>query len=115
MDIKLIREVVNSSADDGTIEYMIIQILAQDEKVIPTIMDILAAERKKKSKLITEMNMQLSRADIGLGDNELNEDGFMQEEIRKFYAKFKDQVGHCFKDYSKEELKEEKNDTISGI
>jgi hypothetical protein len=75
--------------------------LAQDENVIPTIMDMLAVERSSKKDLILEMNFQLSRADTGLDNKDLNRGDFMQKEIELFYAKFKDHVGHCFKDYGK--------------
>jgi len=108
MRIDLIREVIEAGLDDGLIEEFIIQILARDENLIPTLMRILDAERKTKSKLITEMNFQLSRADIGLDDPKvINEDDFIQKEIKEFYAKFKDSVGHCFKDYGKNEPKED--------
>ena len=102
MDIKLIREIVNSNANEEMIERLIIRVLAKDEKVIPIIMDILAAERKEKDYLIRDMNAELSRADIGL-DNPvvINKDNFIQKEIKKFYAKYKDSVGHCYKDYGK--------------
>ena len=97
--------------NDGDQEHLIIQTLAKDEKVIPIIMDILAAERSLKKEVITEMNMQLSRADIGLDNPEvINKDDFIQKEIKDFYAKYKDSVGHCFKDYGK--LEEPKNEGL---
>ena len=110
MNIELIRKAVNSGADEKMIEFLIIQILAQDENVIPTIMDMLAAERNSKKDLIVEMNFQLSRADTGLDNKDLNDDDFMQKEIKEFYAKFKDHVGHCFKDYGK--LKEKESEGL---
>ena len=106
MRIDLIKQVFATNLDDETTEEFIIQILAQDEKVIPTIIRILDAERKGNSKLIEDMNVLLSKADIGLDDPKLN-DGFMQEEIKEFYAKYKNIIGHCFKNYGKLEPKKD--------
>ncbi len=108
MRIDLIRQVILDDWPDDLTEDLIIGILARDEKLIPTLLDILASERSEKSKLIEDMNLELSRAEIGLDNDALNEDDFIQKEIKKFYTKYKDQVGHCFKDYGK--LEEPKKD-----
>ena len=101
MDLKLLQYIVNSEMDTEQQEYLIIQTLAKDKKVIPIIMDILAEERKVNADLILNMNLELSRADVGLDTPAVNEDDFIQKEIKKFYAKYKDSVGHCYKDYGK--------------
>ena len=45
------------------------------------------------------MNLLLSKADVGLKEPELNEDGFMQKEISDFYDTA--EVNHCFKNWKK--------------
>lgn len=107
MNLTEIKKVLDTNIPDTVKETLIIRILSEDKKVIPMIMEILDYERQKKSELIGEMNMQLSRAHIGLDNPKMNKDNFIQKEIVQFYLKNEDYVGHCFKDLSKEKLKEE--------
>ncbi len=109
MDIKHIQEVVNSTLSDEQKETLIIDILSQDEKIIPLIMRILDTERKRKDKMTSEMNVLLSKAHIGLDDAKFNSNGFMQKEIVAFYKKWQVFVGHCFKvlDFSQVEDKQD--------
>jgi hypothetical protein len=107
MNLKEIKKVLEYNIPDETKRTLIIRILSEDKNVIPTIMEILDYERQKKAELIGEMNMQLSRAHIGLDNPKMNKDKFIQKEITQFYLKNEDQVGHCFKDLSKEKLIEE--------
>lgn len=102
MDLNSLKDILNGGYPDDIKRHMIIKTLAADEEVIPDILDILAHERKRKKKLVEEMNFQLSRAHIGLEKSKfaktgLNGDRFIEKEIGNFYHNFKDQVGHCFK------------------
>lgn len=97
MDIKKIREIVNSELSDEYTEKMIIDVISKDEKVIPVIMKILEQERVYKNEVYSEMNLLLSKAHLGLENKKYNSDGFMQKEIIEFYIKYKGYVGHCFK------------------
>ncbi|MCC6683438.1 MAG: hypothetical protein IT247_00045 [Bacteroidia bacterium] len=97
MDIKKIREIVNSELSDEYTEKMIIDVISKDEKVIPIIMKILEDERLYKNEVYSEMNLLLSKAHLGLENKKYNSDGFMQKEIIEFYTKYKGYVGHCFK------------------
>ena len=97
MDIKKIREIVNSELSDEYTEKMIIDVISKDEKVIPMIMKILEEERLYKNEVYSEMNLLLSKAHLGLENKKYNSDGFMQKEIVEFYTKYKGYVGHCFK------------------
>jgi len=60
-------------------------------------MKTLQAERELKKEIQVEMNVLLSKAHIGLENSKFNTDGFIQNEIVAFYHKYKDHVGHCFK------------------
>ena len=111
MDIKKIRDLLNSEIPDDMQEYWLKRLIANDEEAIPDILQLLAIERQEKKEIIEEMNLQLSRADIGLDNPKvINKNGFIQNEIREFYAKYKDHIGHCFRKYTKEELILKKNE-----
>ena len=97
MNVSKIAEVVTDpSQPDAKKKSKIIEILANDEKVVETIHLIFEAERRQKSETIDEMNILLSKADVIIAEPDLNHDGFMQVEIKKFYEK-NQVVGHCFK------------------
>lgn len=110
MNIKEIKSVVNAGYDDPLCRQLIIRILSEDEELLPLLMDILAAERKRKAKLAIEINFQLSRAHLAVENPEINEDNFIDREITKFYIKNKEQVGHCFKDLREAKLTEKEQD-----
>lgn len=104
MDLKKLKNILNSDLPEDMQRYLIIKIIADDEKVIPDILDILAYERKAKKKLIEDFNLNLSRAHIGLEKatykkGALNSDHFIEKEIEAFFHKYKDHkgVGHLFK------------------
>lgn len=54
MDLKLIREWVNSGVPDDMVEMAIIRILAEDKNVIPKILELLDTERTQNKDLITD-------------------------------------------------------------
>ena len=97
MDLKRIKEIVNSGHPLWD-ELLIIE-LASDENVFNDMMKILSTERKNKKTLISDMNLELSRADIHLRHPKLLKENheFIVEEIDKFYDKYEGKVGHCFR------------------
>lgn len=97
MDIKKLKEVINSNLPDDYIEAKIINILSKDENVIPMMLSVLQNEREIKKEISMEMNVLLSKAHIGLDNKKFNKGNFMQNEIIEFYTKYKDHIGHCFK------------------
>lgn len=113
MDLKELKNILILSVPDETKELMIIRLLSKDESVIPLIMEILDYERKRKKELLSIMNLELSRAHLGLENPKINKNHFMDKEITKFYLKNKDQVGHCFKDLRNVELPPEDEDKLS--
>ena len=100
MNLNKIKEIIElpliSEADK---ESLIIDEISKNENVVPTILRILNAERGRKNELVSTMNLLLSKADVGLKEPELNEDGFMQKEISEFYDTA--EVNHCFKNANK--------------
>lgn len=97
MDLKKIKEVINSGSPDAIVRMVILDIISEDENALVDMMKILENERRKKKELILEMNMQLSRADMAIKVPDLNKDKFIEKEIAKFYQDNKHQIGHCFK------------------
>jgi len=100
MNLNKIKEIIEmpliSEADKKN---LIIGEISKSEDVVPTILMILNAERERKNELVSTMNLLLSKADVGLKEPKLNEDGFMQKEISEFYDTA--EVNHCFKNSRK--------------
>ncbi len=111
MNIAKIREIVN---DDSLLEPIkrmrIISCIAEDKNAIPTVLSILAAERESKDELITDMNLELSRADealqnpLAFASDKSAKDyikfqqakEFILNNITGFYIKYKGKITHCF-------------------
>ena len=104
MDIKSIKQIVNSDLPNDYQEKAILSILADDKKVIPYIMEILENERKQNKELILDTNAELSRALLVLNDENLKtnkkvvaEPPWVVGEIKKHYLKWKDYIKCNFK------------------
>ena len=100
MNINNIKEIVSSPLlDDTQKESLILQELSKDENVILNILTIIGHERDLKNYLLLEINNLLSKAEIALSDSgkKLNKDGFVQNEILKFYEDHSDQIRHCYR------------------
>ncbi len=104
MDIEKIKQIVSSQISEDFKSQAIIEVLSRDEKVIPLMMDILKSERKSKDELIADMNLELSRAHIYIdmrpevkseSKDSFNK-SFINDEIAKFYIKYKSIIAHCF-------------------
>lgn len=111
MNIEIIKEVVNDPIlPDEAKSDKILQIIAKDKNAIPTVMQLLAAERQFKDALISDMNLELSRADVHIQDPMLaSKDKAAREHIQlvqaseyvlnhitAFYVKYKGAITHCF-------------------
>jgi len=101
MDIKSIKQIVNSNLPADYQEKEILAILADDKKVVPYIMEILQNERNRNKELLLDTNMELSRALITLDTNLSAAKGrkqtnFVVGEIKKHYMKWKDYIKCCF-------------------
>ena len=104
MDIKKLREIINLPIPDDRMEEYIISFIAEDKEVIPNILRILSAERENHSELISDMNLELSRALIVLQDknikynkNVIADPVWVSSEIIKHYRKWKDHIRCTFK------------------
>ena len=104
MNLKELKEIINSGLSEEVTKSEIINCLARDKNVIPTIMRILERERVEKNELILDQNAELSRALIVLSDDNLNpskkvvcEPKWVVEEIKKHYRKWNHIVKCNFK------------------
>ena len=104
MNLEKIKAIVNSG--HPLWNELLIMELAKDEDVFNDIMKLLATERKYKKELITDLNLELSRADVHIRHPKLLKENheFIVEEIDKFYDKYDGVVGHCFRNRKKEEI-----------
>lgn len=103
MDIKSIKQIINSDLPIDYQEKAIFSIIADDKKAIPYIMEILDNERKQTKELLLDTNVELSRALIVLNDNYLKynkkvvaDPKWVVGEIKKHYLKWKDYIKCCF-------------------
>ena len=100
MNLNKIKEIIEmpliSEADK---QNLIINEISKNDNALPTLLGLLSAERERKNELVSTMNLLLSKADVGLKEPKLNEDGFMQKEISEFYDTA--EVNHCFKNAKK--------------
>lgn len=100
MNLNKIKEIIELPLiSDADKEILIINEISKNENVVPTILRILNAERERNNELVSTMNLLLSKADVGLKEPKLNENGFMQKEISEFYDTA--EVKHCFKNAKK--------------
>lgn len=109
MNIKEIQQIVNSKVRDDIKEILLIKSLSKDKNVITNILKILDEERTAKSELISNMNLELSRAHIYIDLNKEIIDkkdkntftkSFVLEKITEFYIKYKTTVTHCFNKFN---------------
>ncbi len=103
MDIKSIKQIVNSDLPTDYQEKAILSIIADDKKAIPYIMEILDNERKQTKELLLDTNVELSRALIVLNDDNLKynkkvvaDPKWVVGEIKKHYLKWKDYIKCTF-------------------
>lgn len=104
MDIKSIKQIVNSNLSEEYQKNAILSIIANDKKAIPYILEILNNERKENKELILDSNMELSRALIVLDDDNLKSNKkvvtdpkWVAGEIKKHYLKWKNVITCNFK------------------
>jgi hypothetical protein len=96
--IEHIKQIINSDVlSDKEKRECVLSIISQDKDAINHVLFMLNEERKQKHELLTEMNLLLSKSYFGLENKRINKGGFIQQEIDKFYKKYKKFVGNCFK------------------
>ncbi len=102
MDLETIKKIVNSDSPSKSKELQILYVLAADKNAIPTILDILNAERKSNNEMITDLNLNLSRTHIFVDEyvDKVKEKqftrAFILDKISEFYIKYKGRISHCF-------------------
>lgn len=98
MDIKKIRQIViEDLIDEATKRLLIIDVISEDPEAIVDVLEILNSERKRKKKMISEMNELISKSDVALENPKLNKDTFINKEISEFYKRWDSFVKHLWK------------------
>lgn len=104
MNVNKVKEIVDSVISDKAKERLILSVIADDKNAIPTILEILNAEREINNELILDTNAELSRALITLNDDNLKynknivaDPKWVAGEIIKHYQKWKDYIKCNFK------------------
>ena len=98
MNINKIKDIVNSGLSDLEKEKAILQEMAKDENAITYVLQLLDFERDLKSQLITDSNLELSRAMVALKHDYID-NGDVLVEIKKHFAKWKGFVKCSFKGF----------------
>lgn len=107
---KITSVIINPHYDDKQKESKIIDVLAEDPDCIEMVLRIIAGERRMKDELITDMNLELSRADVHIqepllasgipkgkdAEKRIHAKEFVLNHITAFYVKHKGQITHCF-------------------
>lgn len=103
MDLKKIRLALDAPVEDDVKRQLILEVIAKDEHAIAYVLDALDYERKSRKELTSAMNLELSRAHTLIDDKAMfrHHQKFVNEEIRKFYTKYKEIIGHCFMNMDK--------------
>jgi hypothetical protein len=98
MNIEQIIQIVNSDAKEEIKEHLIIRTLALDKKVIPNILKILDEERDNKTKLIADLNVEVSRYNIHINNNVLLKENrvFLNKRTKELYEKWKGFISPLF-------------------
>lgn len=105
MNINHIARIINNREfSDDIKKQLIINELASDKDVIPTILSILSVEREVQKELLLDTNAELSRAFIVLKDKNLEtkkkkivDPKWVVGEIMKHYLKWAEYIRCCFK------------------
>jgi hypothetical protein len=99
MNLEKIKDIVNSDHSNEYKESVIINILSEDKKIIPIILEMIQIERNRTEELILDSNAELSRALIVLKDKNLKcnkniiaDPKWVVGEIIKHYQKWKDYI-----------------------
>jgi|TARA_Y100000310_G_C20704425_1_gene834171 hypothetical protein len=102
MEITEIKNIVNSDLPDQYKERALLKVLAKDDDIIPNMLEILKIERETKKDLLTDINLELSRAHLYIERADVKKDdkqfskSFVLDEIASFYVKYKGRISHCF-------------------
>lgn len=104
MDLKSIKEILDSHLTEESKEQSIMIILVNDEKVIPTILKLLEEKRKQEKELILDSTAELSRALVVLKDKNLKynkkiicDPKWVVEKIKEHFLKWQDHIRCEFK------------------
>lgn len=104
MDLLKIKGILSlHNLDDDAKSKLILGVIARDKNAIPYMLELLSIERQKNEELISDFNLELSRASVVLNDSNLraNKKVIIQpkkvvEMIKAHYNKWRDCIECCF-------------------
>lgn len=89
----------SSGHSDKSLEDEIFKFMAQDEKIIPALLNILAHERVDNKTYVTDLNecasIALATLEAFPGDKDMNENAKLK--MKLFYKKWEHRIACCFK------------------
>lgn len=102
--IKEIKSILDLECSDQDKEMRIFQAIAKNKNAVPYVLQLLNIERLENHELINDANVELSRAHLLAAKNAKNRKitkkdfgiWFVNEEIEKFYKKYKGRIDHLF-------------------
>lgn len=102
--IKEIKSILDLECSDQDKEMRIFQAIAKNKHAVPYVLQLLNIERLENHELINDANVELSTAHLlaaKLAQNRkiIKKDfgiWFVNEEIEKFYKKYKGRIDHLF-------------------
>lgn len=104
MDLKKIKEILDiDTASDKVKESAIIDVLAQDKRLIPILLSILQAERLEKKDTISDCSLALACSHMYINDTKVTgkkraiDRDCVLDMIKDFYEKYKGKVDHHLK------------------
>jgi hypothetical protein len=92
----------SKAIDDKIFKKMILEYISGEDDAIPSILQILDFERKRKQDLLNDTNLELSRSLVALISYEKNTKVNLKQkrwivgEIKKHFKKWSSYIGCCF-------------------
>lgn len=96
MNLKALAEVLKLEVPDQVKKDKILRILSSDENTIVYLLRILDHERDANKELISDLNLELSRAHVHILSPKLMKKIFTLNNIELLYIKWKEKIKHCF-------------------
>ncbi len=109
MNFKKLGECLNAPAEDKIKRLMVLACIAMDKDAIKDVLEMLQNERSQNNELLTELNLNLSRAEVFISEYTPEETKlkkgeqkktfdkrFVLDKIAEFYITNKKHINHCF-------------------
>lgn len=100
MNLDKLKEILNQEIRADVKEILFLEQLSKEEDIVPNLLRILEAERRRNKEVIIDMNLELSRAFNYVHEAAFDKKkkGFNKEfllgEIKNFYRRYKSVISH---------------------